>query len=175
MVHKINPLMAVQKDKLFFILFFMFILIGDAYTQNNRCVELSKNICHKRIMKGDTIAFAVVNKLQINLEYHLEVMMYVEKWKKWEYSPYYTRYYNYKLTYSKLQQMFSSKLPVTFSQNYTEQSRILAPAENSKLSFVAKSNYDKNVLIKFRITGVNECKAVYTNPFYFVRIEGDEG
>ena len=159
------------------ILLFVFTM-NTAGQKPKECLRIQDNTAKKKFVTGDTIHFSLENLGQDTLLYDLEVMMYSPSLKEWIYSPFYTRYFNYELTYIKMCELFTTKLPVTFSQNYTSKSKVLLPTKIRMIEYIVKEDIGSKSLIRFRINAsygiLDECKIVNSKSFYFVRIEGDD-
>lgn len=174
---KINQQMAALSRINLIILILIFSLTVDGQDLK-RCIQLKQDVCKKQYTYGDTLKFSFVNIAGDTLNYDLEVMVYVRHTKSWEFSPFYTKYFNYELTYDKMQQMFSTTLPVTSNPNYMQDSKQLSPKEIAINHFVVKDSAKSKALIRFRVNAnygiMDDCKLVYSKPFYFVRIKGDD-
>ena len=166
---KINQHMAVLiKINKQFITILVILSCLSVKSQDKVCISLAENVCKKNFVIGDTIKFAVENILNDTIHYHLEVMMH--DGNEWIYSPYYTKYFNCELSYLKMVKMFSSKLPITFSQDYKNQSKILLHHQIAKFYFVVEKQEKYKRLIKFRVNALEGCKFIYSNSFYFAQI-----
>jgi len=165
---KINQLMAVLINK-HFITTLLILSCLSVKAQDKVCIRLAENVYKKNFVTGDTIKFTVESIIKDTIHYHLEVLMH--DGKEWIYSPYYTRYFNFELPYSKMVKMFSSKLPIIFSQDYKQQSKILLYHEIAKFYFVVEKQEKYRRLIRFRIHALEECSFIYSNSFYFARIK----
>lgn len=154
---------------------FLFLLIASLQSseQITDCslINVIKDVSKKNFSSHEEIQISFKNVSSNLIEYQLDVFMY--NGKNWEYSPYYTRYFNHDLSEAEMKKLSKSKLPVVFSDTYYHPASHLKANEVAKISFKVKDRMVLKKLIRFRLhllNGRDKCDIIFFKPFYFVNI-----
>ncbi len=159
-------------------LFILLAFCENLFSQkDSTLVRIIQDIDSSKTKIGDTIQIQFQNISNKQLAYNFEIVIFRDS--NWFENPFYTRYYNHKLSYKKLEEMFSHHLPVIPSKNWRDDYKDLKPNEIDKLAFIVIKKVKDSIPVKVRIkfygedgiVGESTVDMIDSSPFPFVLIQ----